>query len=300
MLLQKQARTSKLMKVEIFLNGEDRLKSGLRLKRLAARHFDGLHDCYLNLSGLTDLTAFLQLPPPGHLQVHCHCPGVMRSAPEVGATSMTEPDGRVEALHVLVHAEGCDEAQRRELCRRYGSTGQHATVCLATAAGVHLYRISDGQIVAMPSSQVGFSGGNAAVLRFDCGPARVHILPAGALYHPEPVLASAKQGADLVILFSPVFHETVRLLAGARTIEQVALVVCSPEGAGMWMPPEGHQRWEEVLAGADGQCRALLDTTRTRKKRFQDRIDYQTLLRGVPRIDGTSTAVWSAPSPSPK
>jgi hypothetical protein len=123
--------------------------------------------------------------------------------------------------------------------------------------------------------------GSTSFPSFDCGPARLHIAPIKALYHPEMVLASAKQGCDLAIIFSDSFAESLRLLGGARTIDNVAVAVCSPEGAGIWMTPEGHQRWEEVVAGPGESCRFLLDTNRTRKKRFQDRIDFDTLLHGA-------------------
>ena len=93
------------------------------------------------------------------------------------------------------------------------------------------------------------------------------------------VLACAKQGADLVLVFSRRFDATIRLLGGARTIEQTAVAVCSPEGGGIWMTPEGHQRWQEVLAQPGESCHLLLDTARTRRKRYQDRIDFATLLR---------------------
>jgi hypothetical protein len=63
-----------------------------------------------------------------------------------------------------------------------------------------------------------------------------------------------------------------------RTIEQLAVAACAPNSAGIWMPPEGHQRWGETRASAGQVCRQDLDVKRLRNKRFQDRIDFRILL----------------------
>ncbi|MDD2467087.1 MAG: hypothetical protein PHI97_24095 [Desulfobulbus sp.] len=80
-------------------------------------------------------------------------------------------------------------------------------------------------------------------------------------------------------MFTRLFDERVCLLAGARTIEQTAVAVSSPQGAGIWMTAEGHQRWGEVLAQTGTYCTTVLDSGKTRVKRFQDRIDYRTLFQ---------------------
>lgn len=48
--------------------------------------------------------------------------------------------------------------------------------------------------------------------------------------------------------------------------------------SGIWITPEGHQRWDQVSAGHGETCSYAMDTTRTRTKRFQDRIDLKVLL----------------------
>jgi hypothetical protein len=117
------------------------------------------------------------------------------------------------------------------------------------------------------------------LLRFDFGPARVHLADTDMLFNPEPAVAAAKQGCDIVLLFNHEITPEHHFLAGVRTIENIAVAACSLNAAGIWITSEGHRRWEEMAAGPGEVCRYALDTHRTRLKRFQDRIDFDVLLR---------------------
>jgi hypothetical protein len=114
---------------------------------------------------------------------------------------------------------------------------------------------------------------------FDFGPARLHLVPLDALAHPEMAAAAAKQGGDMALALEEELSPEHRLLAGARTIENIAVAVCACNGAGIWITPEGHQRWEETFAAPGEICSYPLDTQRTRMKRFQDCIDFEVLFR---------------------
>ena len=115
--------------------------------------------------------------------------------------------------------------------------------------------------------------------RFDFGPARVHLVYPDMLFNPEPAVAEAKQGCDIVLLFNHEITPEHHLLADVRTIENIAVAACSLNAAGIWITPERHQRWDQVSAEHGEVCRYPLDTHRTRLKRFQDRIDFDVLLR---------------------
>ena len=72
----------------------------------------------------------------------------------------------------------------------------------------------------------------------------------------------------------------MRLLAGVRTIEQVIMVLCTPDGAAIYLPPRGHERWQERRICRDGLTHCVsVDIQVARKKHFQDLIDYATLLQ---------------------
>ena len=106
----------------------------------------------------------------------------------------------------------------------------------------------------------------------------MNVVPFAALLHPEAAVASAKQGCDLLVAYHATFTGKNRLLAGVRTIEGLAVAVCTPMGAGIWSPPEGHQRWHEALTETGEICRVQLDTQRIRARTFQDSIDFEVLL----------------------
>ena len=274
--LNKAARTSRLVRVNVPLNRDGSLKGGQRLKRLANRNCERIQACYLNRAGISDLTSLLQLPQNGQLQLCCHSPDPTNGLhPTLAAI---ESSGRTaETLHILPSGtyEENDIDGLRFWC---AATGQKAVLIRNSENGESLYWF-DGKepprVRKWDSEQVGETGAYPA---FDCGAARVHLVSGAALHHPELFIACAKMGADLIIVYARCFDEKHCLLAGARTIEQAAIVLCSPLGGGIWTPPEGHQRWGETLSVPGEHCTAILDTTKTRKKRFQDRIDYHTLL----------------------
>jgi hypothetical protein len=115
--------------------------------------------------------------------------------------------------------------------------------------------------------------------QIDFASARLKLAPFDLLTHPEAVVAAAKKGCDLIVTVDGQLTDDQRLLAGVRTIEHLAVAASTPTQAGIWMSPDGHQRWDETLAGPGEVCRYALDTHRTRRKRFQDNIDFETLLQ---------------------
>jgi len=278
MVLNKWSRRTRLLQASVPLNENGRLRSGQRLRRMASRRFDDMHACYLNLTGLADLTTFLQLPQPGSLHICCHCANTLTgTGMEALLAATRDKYDSPNVLHILP-ARKYRDSDLFDVQQYCAATGQKVIFCRNSDFDSALWWF-DGETPpqSMPWNIL-HGVGSTSFPSFDCGSARLHIVPFKALYHPEMVLASAKQGCDLVIIFSDSFTESVRLLGGARTLDNVATTICSPKGGGIWMTPEGHQRWEEHLAGPGKICRYLLDTNRTRKKRFQDRIDFDTLL----------------------
>ena len=272
-LLNCSSPDSRLLLVDLHLNADRQLATARR-QRLAQRRMADIGDCYLNLAGISDLTSFLRLPPPGRLAIEClvaQSPGQtieeLTTAPRFGEEQQT--------LLVLPAGEYGDVALDRL-----------QTLCAKTGLNIVVYREGEnaglywldgkGEPRCWPWQR--HQPRETALPRIDCGSARVLLAPLAALRHPEPVLAGVKQGCDLVVTSEAHLSADDRLIAGVRTIEGLAVAVCAGNGSGVWMTPEGHQRWEEVLAGPGESCRYLLDTHRTRKKRFQDRVDYDRLL----------------------
>ena len=274
--MKKIARTSRIAKACIPLNREGGFKGGLRLKQIRFRNCGQMHACYLNRSGFGDLSSLLQLPPVGQLRLFSHCPDaatgllpIFRNIEASGKTTQT--------LHILPPGtyDDTDIDGLRIWC---AASGQKVVLLRETEHGPLLYRFDGKEQPRSCPWDAMYGCEETEFPAFDCGAARVHLIPGSALHHPEHFLAAAKKGADMAIVFNQKFNDKLCLLGGARTIEQLNVVLASPQGAGIWMTPEGHQRWQEILAGPGEHCTAVMDTRRTRLKRFQDRIDYHTLL----------------------
>ncbi len=109
--------------------------------------------------------------------------------------------------------------------------------------------------------------------------ARIALVDRDELYHPEFIVALAKQGCDLAVTSAFSLERHDRMVLGSRSIEQVALAVCSPRMAFVCQPPVGHQRWAEMYSeSVDEPCKTTLDIAALRKKNFYDRLDYDLLL----------------------
>jgi predicted amidohydrolase len=280
-LLDRSSPESQLLLVDLPLNDQQRLDPVTRQQRLQSRQGMEIGDCYLNLVGIADLTAFLRLPPPGPLPLCCP---VAPSVEQALAALETLLSAATEATLIVLPAGRYDDValdRIAALCVRSGST----VILTRTGPEAGPCWCSGGQGVETRTWTAQGSAVSALPI-VDCTAARVLLAPMAVLRHPEPVLAGAKQGCDLAVASETFLSDEDRLIAGARTIDNVAVAVCARNRAGVWMTPEGHQRWEEQLAEPGQQCRYLLDTTRTRKKRFQDRVDFDCLLAGPHPLQG--------------
>lgn len=112
----------------------------------------------------------------------------------------------------------------------------------------------------------------------DLDNARIALAFKDELYHPEMVIACAKQGCDLIVCSASCLNDHDQRVLGARSIEQTGLAVSGNNRAFICQPPEGHYRWEEVSAKTGEGCSVTLDIERLRQKTFYDRLDYGLLL----------------------
>ncbi len=288
---------TKQLHVPIALDSKQRLPGQERLRRLTGRKPQAALDCALHLSGIHDWSTFHQLPPAGTLAVHFHGPAHLspkQAETEGSADSTCPPVFQLHLFAVQEHSQAETAMDAMHGCIHTGQAmallctgvGSPAAACVQVYGGQqeqrpYLFLMDEEQPPAPP-------------LVVCCGPARIAVLSPAALYHPENILACAKQGCDLVVIFVESLNKKVRLLAGVRTIEQVAMLLCAPEGASLWLPPHGHQRWQELSISKEGQAdTALLDTRLTRNKRFQDLVDYPALLRSEGAMETrVGTQAW--------
>jgi len=114
------------------------------------------------------------------------------------------------------------------------------------------------------------------VIKF--GTAKIAIVPFDYFEHPCLALALAKTGCDLVLLPIQQLDFKKRLLARIKSTENIAVAVCANNGAALYMPPEGHLLWEKKSFKGTGIFSCRVDTVKTRKKSFQDRVDFELIL----------------------
>ncbi len=258
---------SSVMRVKLPLAG-GRLDSSARLAALSGRRPEHYHSIYRNVGSIQDLTTFYELPEPGKLKICCLVPAQNTFA-EWKAEYRKQAAGK-SILWLLPMIEG-EQLEQVALMLQEEEASQWL-LCRAREQGWTL---------------LGSNGGRREFLRqapgsswmiTDVGPGRIGLTDYAAFKHPECALALSKEGCDLIVLSEQNMTRDMRLLCGARTINHIAVAACCREGAGIWMRPEGHGRWLEEHADVGGKCSFVLDTALTRTKRFQDRLDFQTLL----------------------
>lgn len=253
---------------------EGKLDSAQRLNRLAGRRPDQYHDIYRSLAAVQDLTSFYELPQTGKLTINCFVPEEGEDCCTQLQRQMDEIEMHSPSLWILPEVPmGSDQAgiclsaaRKRGSWLLFKNTAEELEWTLFTP---------DGTTSTWPV----LAGPDAPPVLTEIGPACVALICYGAFRHPEMVLSLSKQGCDLVVLSEAGLRREMKLLAGARTINQVAVAVCCLNGGGIWMRPEVHQRWQEHTVEPTGICSFGLDTSLTRNKRFQDRVDFATLLK---------------------
>jgi hypothetical protein len=113
--------------------------------------------------------------------------------------------------------------------------------------------------------------------RVDFGPARILLASLGDLIHPELALAAAKWGCDFAVASESHMDEERAARVALRPIEQLAVAACVKNGAAIGLIPQGHQPGRGAVSFTERPCSHELDTGETRRKKFQDRIDYEAL-----------------------
>ena len=277
MLLDASHEDSQIFIVDLPLTVDGGLDDTTRRHCLASRCPDRYNDCYLNLRPIQDLTSFLNLPAPDTLSIH----GVVPQKDEHPIDALLRHLNGQSAspgLFILPWFDYSDKA-----LRHIGEIADNHQVdvvtCRLTSNGHRCFAFPvDADVQNWPFA-LSACEQVAGYPQIDFASARLKLAAFDLLTHPEAVVAVAKKGCDLVVAFDEHLTDDKRLLAGVRTIENLAVAGCAPANAGIWLPPEGHQRWEEYVAGPGEVCHCVLDTHRTRQKRFQDNIDFDILLK---------------------
>ena len=274
-LLEERHDNSRIFCADLPLNADGRLDGSVRKLRLAGRNPSQYYDCCLNLQAIRDLTEFLKLPGPGTEDIYCAVPRAGEHPVDAFIRSISDnPDE--EGLFLMPAFSGGDRVLDK-LTEILENRRIRVVVGWFDSEGVRNYAFADGNGIKRWCLQSPHLDIGAEVPVFDTGAMRLAVIPAEMLAHPEMGVALAKKGCDIAVALEQLFSYEHGLLGGVRTIDNLAVSVCACNGAGIWGPPRGHQKWDEILAGPGNCFHYTLDTRIIRQKRFQDRIDFDLL-----------------------
>lgn len=249
---------------------ENRFPSLLREEMTTARRPRDYNAIALDTCYLDEYPGMWGLPASGSVAVRCLVPlPGMTSVPDVITGQTT---AGTDNPCILVLPPAINGLPVQELVRR---SGEHA-VAVATEfqspSGSSMPAfISDGRLTPLPP--------DANSVMVDFAHARIALVRSEALRHPEQAVALSKQGTDIIVSQAETLDDDTRLLLGIKCLERAVVAVAAPDGATVCEPPEGHERWHETMRREPGIFTACVDTARTRKKRFLDRVDLEVLLR---------------------
>ena len=263
--------------VEIPLDENGRLPDVHRQKMMQTRKIDYYRPVYLE-PWTENLTSFYELPEPGDLDIHCLLPSSDRFDPSELEKRIEETPAGSPALWVLPETPA-EELNMEELAKiakdrhlafavAVESSEGHATPTLVTPEGIQSFVNAE----AAEENAFPFD-----VLRY--GPAAVAMVDADDFQHPELAEVLSKLGADLVVLSETNMTPESLLVSRIKSLAGIAVAACAENAAEITSVKDMHGSWDLQQCSRPGVCTYRLDTSKTRKKLFQSRIDFDTLLK---------------------
>lgn len=293
-LLDQESSTSAIMTVHLPLeNGH--LPQTKRLDTLKQRHPERYRPLYLDMRHVTygggDYTSYYDLAPPGLYHISCHTavatfqiiPDLVKKAhapKKAGLCVLLFPElphqKNVMALLPLLKQQ--IQGSKKIVCLGFRDKTGASRQIVMTPDGM-VYHHGNNWTKDYSSKGNSLPGGDCHRTIVDMGPIRAGICTPDELNHPEVAVAHAKLGCD--VLFSCAGHidPSWQIVAAAKTLERINIAVAGHNMGFICRPPESHDRWKETLVTAPGVCREMLDSRENRSKKFQDRVDFMTLLR---------------------
>lgn len=275
-LFSGSSRQSSVFLADLPLGENGKLPGGLRRERLKERTPERYAPIYLDLRLVEDLTEYYGLPQPAPLRVHCIVPDGNYPEAEAVERIIQGTGGGERDLYVLPPLPMTAGDTLHSVAKRNG-VGICAALTEAESIKTHAMWTAEGEPMRIC---MGISGARDGfpfpMLHY--GPARLAMAPFDCFAHPELAVAFSKLGCDLVVLSEKELSKESRLLCEIKTVEGIAVAACARNGGFVAMTPMGHKRWEERSIEGPGVCSYEIDIKRTRKKRFQDRADFELLL----------------------
>ena len=277
LLFEGRNEDCRLFMAEIPLDKDGKIAGIKRQTILAKRNPLFYRSIYLDRRLISDMTDYYELPQPGVLNFELVVPEDGNFDPALIETNIIKHENKSPIFYLLPEMRDDDFnlSELKRLAEKYQAgfavaVKQNKSMIdymLITNAKTLKYTIGDfGQDTETPFPVIKF------------GTAKIAIVPFDYFKHPELALALAKTGCDLVLLPIQQLDFKKRLLARVKTTENIAVAVCGNNGAALYMPTEGHLLWEKKLFESTGIFSCEVNTVKTRKKSFQDRVDFELIL----------------------
>ncbi|MDR2349887.1 MAG: carbon-nitrogen hydrolase family protein [Deltaproteobacteria bacterium] len=253
---------------------------GRREKILSSREPGLWHRVYANLAQFKLLSQGFKLPEPGETTVHLLSPKGRDPVAAARAEKEALKPGDVAVLPFRSHEPG-DLAKLRELAKETGA----AFVTAKPADPGDTGKNPDDA----PRTLIVIDGdGNTREEPLDpgklpslakVGPLAIFPIRRKDLTHPETAIVAAKFGADLLLAMEPELTPRETRIVSVRPIDQAAIALCAENTRAYGLVPEGHFPGEHRVDAAATRLSFKIDSRETRDKRFQDRVDFATLLK---------------------
>ncbi len=274
-LFSGSSETPQVFFVEIPLDNEGRLTGIHRQKMLSTRKVDQYRSIYLE-PWVKNLTRFYKLPKPGPLALHCFVTGSAGMNLDELEKNIKSSSGTRPALWVLPQTPAGHLEALKKIARNHriafavslmGADGR-SVFLLITPEGVrHFYETSATQKKAFPFK----------ILHY--GPAAVTMVGSEDFKHPELAVTLSKLGCDLVVLSEDRMSREALLMSRVKALTGVAVAACARNGSEITCMQDLHGSCDQRQKYSPGVCSYALDTSKTRNKRFQNRIDFDLLLK---------------------
>lgn len=271
------SESSKVFFADIPLDAKGRFGDTHRQRRMRSRKIDLYRQIYLD-PWVENLTLYYQLPETGKLDVHCFVPSSSRISLTALETAISERDTDQPSLWILPEPSAGQVKQEDllKLSKTHGvalalslpADGAPPVPGLITPQGIQTFVEPD----TVPSQVFPFK-----LLHY--GPAAIAMVPMEAFRHPELAVVLAKLGCDLVVVSEGKLSPEDLLLSRMRALNGVAVAACANNGAEITCMQGLHGNLDQHYQTQPGVCTYDLDTSKTRKKSFQYRIDYDLLLK---------------------
>ncbi|SMC39488.1 Predicted amidohydrolase [Desulfocicer vacuolatum DSM 3385] len=292
-LLNRESSSSALMTVNIPLE-KGRLARTKRFERLKQRHPERYRPIYLDMRHVTygggDYTSYYDLAPPGLYEISCYTQvATLQSIlnivqkhqiPEksnLGVLLFPELPHQKNVMALLPVIKQQIQDSKKAVCLGFRDEAGASRQIFMTPDGM-VYHHGNNWTKECISKANALPGGDCYRTIVDMGPIRAGICTPDELTHPEVAVAHAKLGCDVLFSCAGHIEPSWQIVAAAKTLERINIAVAGHNMGFICQPPESHDRWKENLNTASGVCRAMLDSNETRSKKFQDRLDFMTLL----------------------